>query len=556
MSSSGPLYLGLDLSTQQLKAVAITSKLAVVCEAKVEFDVDLPEYGVKKGVHVIEGGREVYAPVAMWLDALDLVLKRLKENGLQFGCVKGVSGAGQQHGSVYWSQKAEILLETLDPSKALVEQLAPGAFSHPWSPNWQDASTQTECDKFDERLGGEGELARVTGSKAHHAISSFLASVFLGSIAPIDIGDACGMNLWDIGEARWNESLLELTAGKDGVDDLRRKLGDVREDGGGSLGSISSWFVSRYGFPEDCQIAPFTGDNPSTILALPLRPLDAIVSLGTSTTFLMSTPKYIPHPSYHFFNHPTTPGLYMFMLCYKNGGLARERIRDSINEAAGNQEKGSWDEFNRAVRSSLQFGMRRSSDPIKLGLYFPLPEIVPNVRAGTWRFYYNPSTGSLAEVNERSGYWKIPRDDARIIVESQLLSLRLRSQNLVHAPGGDLPPQPRRIYLAGGASLNPTIVSLVEDVLGGAEGVYSLNTNGNACALGAAYKAVWSGERKAEERFEEFIGARWREGDAVKKVGEGYRSLTWGEYGRVLKGFEEAERIALDGEKQAGNAAT
>jgi xylulokinase len=123
---------------------------------------------VKKGVYVIEGGREVYAPVEMWLDALDLVLERLKENGLQFGCVKGVSGAGQQHGSVYWSQKAGTLLETLDPSKTLIEQLAPDAFSHPWSPNWQDASTQIECDRFDEWLGGEEELARVTGSKAHH----------------------------------------------------------------------------------------------------------------------------------------------------------------------------------------------------------------------------------------------------------------------------------------------------------------------------------------------------------------------------------------------------
>jgi xylulokinase len=354
------------------------------------------------------------------------------------------------------------------------------------------------------------------------------------------------MSLWDIEKGLWNEPLLKLAAGKDGVYDLRRKLGDVREDGGGSLGSISSWFVSRYGFPEDCQIAPFTGDNPSTILSLPLRPLDAIVSLGTSTTFLMSTPKYIPHPSYHFFNHPTTPGLYMFMLCYKNGGLARESIRDSINEDTGNEEKGSWDEFNRAVMSSLQFGMRRSSDPIKIGLYFPLPEIVPNVRAGTWRFYYNLSTGSLNEVKERSGYWKIPRDDARIIVESQLLSLRLRSQNLVLSPSSDLPPQPRRIYLVGGGSLDPAIVSLVGDVLGGAEGVYSLNIGGNACALGAAYKAAWSRERRAEEGFEEFIGARWKEEDAVRKVGEGYRSLTWGEYGKGLKGFEEAERRVLD----------
>lgn len=150
-------------------------------------------------------------------------------------------------------------------------------------------------------------------------VSSFLASIFLGKVAPIDISDVCGMNLWDIKAGKYNEKLMALAAGSSDTSDLERKLGYVPEDGGGSFGSVSRYLVERYGFNASCVIAPFTGDNPSTILALPLRPLDAIVSLGTSTTFLMSTPHYKPDPAVHFFNHPTTTGLYMFMLCYKNG---------------------------------------------------------------------------------------------------------------------------------------------------------------------------------------------------------------------------------------------
>lgn len=374
-------------------------------------------------------------------------------------------------------------------------------------------------------------------------VSSFLASVFLGRIAPFDISDVCGMNLWDINAGTWSEPLLKLAAGADGVESLKQRLGTVREDGGGSMGSISSYFVQRYGFPSDCGIAPFTGDNPATILSLPLRPLDAIVSLGTSTTFLMSTPKYVPDPAYHFFNHPTTAGLYMFMLCYKNGGLAREKIRDSLPKS---KTSDSWSTFNETALATPPLGQESPSDPAKLGLFFPLAEIVPNVRAGTWR-YTCSSEGSNLEKST-SGWSS--EADARAIVESQILSLRLRSQKLVHSPAAGVPPQPRRIYLVGGGSLNPAIAKIVGDVLGGVEGVWKLDVGGNACALGGAYKAVWAMERKEGESFEELIGKRWRASEAIEKVDEGYRAEVWARYGNILSTFEEMEGRVLAGEER------
>lgn len=370
-------------------------------------------------------------------------------------------------------------------------------------------------------------------------VSSFLASIFLGRIAPFDISDVCGMNLWDISSGSWSEPLLALAAGEDGPQDLKKKLGDVREDGGGSMGPISSYFVSRYNFAPDCGIVPFTGDNPSTILSLPLRPLDAIVSLGTSTTFLMSTPKYLPDPSYHFFNHPTTAGLYMFMLCYKNGGLAREKTRDTLPQPTNSSDP--WATFNEAALSTPPLGQKSPSDPPKLGLFFPLPEIVPNVKPGTYKYTCNDDGSNLQESKEE---WT-KEVDARAIVESQILSLRLRSQNLVHSPKNGLPPQPGRIYLVGGGSLNPAIARIVGDVLGGAEGVWKLDVGGNACALGGAYKAVWAIERESGESFEELIGGRWRESEAVVKVDDGYREGVWGTYGKVLKTFEEMEGDVL-----------
>ena len=148
-------------------AIVISSDLRVVSEVKVDFDADFGQkYGISKGVHVNEAEAEVYAPVEMWLEALNLVLDRLKET-VPLEKIKGISGSCQQHGSVYWSREAETALSGLEEDKTLLEQLKT-AFSRPWAPNWQDHSTQEECNQFDVKFGSPGKLAEVTGSSAHH----------------------------------------------------------------------------------------------------------------------------------------------------------------------------------------------------------------------------------------------------------------------------------------------------------------------------------------------------------------------------------------------------
>ena len=174
MATSGPLYLGFDLSTQQLKGIAVASDLRVINEAVFDFDADAMGFNIHKGVLTNEAEREVYAPIAMWLQAIDTVLSRLQGKGTDFGRVRAISGAGMQHGSVFWNLDGERALKNLDAGRTLEAQLH-HAFSHPFSPNWQDASTQSECDTFDKHLGNEVELAANTGSKAHHV--SYVFSV-------------------------------------------------------------------------------------------------------------------------------------------------------------------------------------------------------------------------------------------------------------------------------------------------------------------------------------------------------------------------------------------
>ena len=350
------------------------------------------------------------------------------------------------------------------------------------------------------------------------------------------------MNLWDIPDQEWSTKLLEIVGGNS--KDLRSKLGDVEMEGGAHLGNIHPYFISKYNFARgwsfsfmlriDCIITPFTGDNPATITSLPLSPMDSIISLGTSTTLLLTTKTYKPSPSYHIFNHPTTKGLYFAMLCYKNGSLAREQVRNQIN---GNKSN-NWDAFNLRLSARKVLG---KSTGRKLGFYFPLPEIIPNAPSGTWRFVLD-DFGIPKKVNKSSTWTE--DDDARAIVESQALSMRLRAQPL--SAKGKL----RHLYFVGGASQNSAIVGVISQVLGSQGGVFRLTegVTAGACARGSAIKAAWAFDSKGTE-FEEFVRVRWNTEGRLDKVNVDDDQKVWDQYGSVLDAYTQCEEIILSEKK-------
>lgn len=94
-TSSRPLFLGLDLSTQQLKAVLLDEDSQVIHEAAVHFDRDLPHHGTTSGAISGPDEGEVTSPVKMWLEAIDLLCQRLKDNRIDFSAIAAISGAGQ-----------------------------------------------------------------------------------------------------------------------------------------------------------------------------------------------------------------------------------------------------------------------------------------------------------------------------------------------------------------------------------------------------------------------------------------------------------------------------
>ena len=160
------MILGLDLSTQQLKCVAIDPETLISQhEYTVDFHRDLSDWEHDKGVVV--DGDQVYTDVRLWIAALDLLLHRMKKEGFTFGQVVAIGGACQQHGSVYWSRKGDAMLRGLDAKCDLGQQLTADAFATVQSPNWQDSRTEVECRELEKLVGGAETLARMTGSCAH-----------------------------------------------------------------------------------------------------------------------------------------------------------------------------------------------------------------------------------------------------------------------------------------------------------------------------------------------------------------------------------------------------
>lgn len=573
---SEELYLGFDLSTQQLKIIVTNEKLVALATYHVEFDAQFgKKYKITKGVVADEETGEIVSSVHMWLEAMDFVFDKMKAENFPFEKVRGISGSGMQHGSVFWSKSATYELENMEKFTSLSEALAT-AFASETSPNWQDHSTGEEIKCFEEVAGGPDLLAERTGSRAHYRftglqirklavrtgpeiykktdrislVSSFVASVLLGQVASIEEADACGMNIYNIGDGDYDEELLAATGGvhpkldkassketEAGVAELKRKLGPIGKVTYAALGVISPYFVSKYGFSPDARIYSFTGDNLATIISLPLEQNDTLVSLGTSTTVLLVTEHYNPSSQYHLFKHPTMKNAYMGMICYCNGSLAREKVRDAVKEKHGGHD---WETFNDLLDSSVDFDG-------KLGIYFPLGEIVPNASAQFKRCELQDNKIAPVEL------WEV-ENDVSCIVESQTISCRLRAGPMLSNSGGSsdtpeaedaelrklyhklhsdfgdiytdgkkqtfqsLTSRPHKIFYVGGASRNKSIIRKMGSILGATDGNYQVEIP-NACALGGAYKASWSYKCELQKKwlsYNEYLKENYNFGELEK----------------------------------------
>ncbi|KAF5389580.1 hypothetical protein D9757_004089 [Collybiopsis confluens] len=567
--SHSPLFLGLELATDQLRASLIDENLELVGVECVDFDTELGEYQTTGGIFTTPG--EAYTtPVEMWIKGLDTLLQKLHRS-YDVTRIKAIGGCAQ-HALVWWKSTPLPSLSSLDPHLALQTHFPSPSFSLSNTPTAQDTSAHTHALAIEALLGGPDAMANRVGTCAQASLvaaqllkvreawpqevwartgrvqvaSAFLASLVCGKWVPMNEAEACATGLWVHGQGagggHWDEGVLDIVGGsREEGRRVRGWLGEVDVSGGGrKVGTISRYLVERFGFDSDTVVTSFTSDSLASYLSLcSADSSTGVLQFGPMDMMLTPAKHYNPSRLYSLFPHPAQdsaePRRYIAVLTSHNADVPRALVRDMYTK--------SWSAFDRLVAIVPPGGSIGLDDKLFSFWHLQADSYPYSHVKGIYRFENG------VKVNE----FRDLRANPRCLIESQILTFRIRWMALVSSGvlGADysingvpnpfsslgLPfnpysfdPLPRRLVCTGAAANFPSVANLVGDAFNAAVYVPASqvdsaqvagNAHRNAPAKGYASRASLGGA----------MIARWIWGREISGSASGRGSPSWNSSG-------------------------
>ncbi|CCA73240.1 hypothetical protein PIIN_07195 [Serendipita indica DSM 11827] len=536
-------FLGLQLSADALRAAIVDEQLELVGSEHIDFTTEFPEHQNRTGSHATNGDASM-SSVELWLKALDMLFERLQKN-YDLTKIKAISGAALSS-PVWLTADFASILQSLDDKSSLREQIFPKGVSVQHIPSINDNSATQFASTLQTTLGGPEAMASLVGVTAHASLlsaqmlylrttnanawaqtsrvvlaSGFFCSIITGSIVPFGESEAASTGLYSLSKEQWEESVLQAIANSgETVDRIKEMLGVVARSSAKPVGTLSSYFSSKYGLEAGLPVYPFTSEHLASYLSLAPSSADCVVEFGTTDILLTPTTKVVQSPHFITVPHPAQDVVaekqrkYISMLIARNADVPRALVRDAYTK--------SWSAFDRLVAvvppgGSIGLDDKLFSFWLLQEEQFPFSHI-----KGVYRF----------ETGVKAAEFRDLRANPRCLLESQILSFRVRLAHL-NTNGVFLPSRtlkqprnsqvvdgigvkfdpydttnlPKRILATGSACTFPSVVSLLGDVFNAPVLIpNSLVEQANDTipklpsaarpALGAAYVARWGWRKK------------------------------------------------------------
>jgi xylulokinase len=306
------LFIGLDVGTQSVKLVAYDPQSrAVVATHGQPLELIARD----------DGSREQEA--SWWIDAIGACFAKLEP--VQRKRVVAIGVSGQQHGFV----PLDVAGNVLAPAKL-----------------WCDTSTQSECDRITQSVGGVTRcielagnpiLAGYTASKlpwtrAHRADAyAKLAAImlphdyvnyWLTGQRWMECGDASGTGWLDVRTRRWSRELLSAT---DGNNDLAAFLPPLVE--ADASFRIAPAIADELGLPHDVLVSAGGGDNMMAAIGTGNVETGVLsMSLGTSGTLFAYADRPVVDAAAGWAAFCSSTGGWLPLICTMNCTVATETV--------------------------------------------------------------------------------------------------------------------------------------------------------------------------------------------------------------------------------------